>query len=120
MESLKKEVKEKEEKLEKLKDTREEEKVGREDTEERRQLLTTIAEKQNKLDEMRKELQKHAEFDPDLYDSLAESTKVAQNAVTRWTDNIFQLESWIRNKFNMERKDFYQRFQIPEDIDYLE
>lgn len=43
-----------------------------------------------------------------------------RDAANRWTDNIFCIRSWVKNKFNMEEKVLNKHFGIPDDLDYLE
>ncbi len=40
-------------------------------------------------------------------------------AVNRWTDNIFNIKSWCKNKFSMEESALDKNFGIPADMDYL-
>lgn len=39
-------------------------------------------------------------------------------SANRWTDNIFNLEAWIKKKFPSLQP--LKMFNIPEDIDYVE
>lgn len=103
-----------------LEEVKKQEQSGREESEERTLHLTSINKKRELIQKLDEELQKYSDSDPDLLKSLLEHTKTARDATNRWTDNIFEVESWVRNKFNMERKDIYRQFQIPEDLDYIE
>ena len=52
---------------------------------------------------------------------LEKATKISKLGANRWTDNIFALHSWIRDKFpSVSINDLNQQFGIPEDIDYIE
>ena len=39
---------------------------------------------------------------------------------SRWTDNVFALRPWCRNKFNIEESQFNKQFEIPDDFDYID
>ena len=43
-----------------------------------------------------------------------------KEAINRWTDNIFSVQSWCKNKFGIETKAMCQNFGIPEELDYLD
>ena len=45
--------------------------------------------------------------------------KVAKEAANRWTDNVYAVKTWCKNKFNMEENALNKNFGIPEDFDYL-
>lgn len=47
-------------------------------------------------------------------------TRVAKAGADRWTDNIFTLQSYCANTFNIDRSDFATQFGIPEDLDYVQ
>ena len=44
---------------------------------------------------------------------------MAQTSVNRWTDNIFSVKTWCKDKFYMEDSLLNKQFGIPEDLDYL-
>ena len=44
----------------------------------------------------------------------------AKEAVDRWTDNVFALQSYCSNNFSISRADFAVQFGVPEDFDYIE
>ncbi len=49
-----------------------------------------------------------------------DDTKDAKLSINRWTDNIFSLESFVKNKMNVDPATFRKNFGIPEDFDYVE
>jgi hypothetical protein len=51
---------------------------------------------------------------------LEKEVNVAKEAANRWTDNIFTLQSYCSNNYNIARSDFYTQFGLPEDLDYVE
>jgi hypothetical protein len=50
---------------------------------------------------------------------LEKATELAKEAVNRWTDNIYSVQSYCSQKFMIPRADFNKQFGIPEEIDYV-
>lgn len=46
--------------------------------------------------------------------------KEAKEGADRWTDNIFALQTYCANNFDIGRADFAVQFAIPEDFDYVQ
>ncbi|KAI8319080.1 meiotic nuclear division protein 1 [Martensiomyces pterosporus] len=90
---------------------------GREQTDERAGLTAELAEVEATWNSQQAELQKFKECDPVLMNQKRQETTVAKDAANRWTDNIFIMQSWVRDKFNMETADFNKYFNIPSDLD---
>ena len=93
---------------------------GREETDERADLLKKLAELTAREKELDKKLSMFSDFDPEALEKLKENTVKAKECANRWTDNVFTCQSWACNKFSMDRKDFGKHFEIPEELDYLE
>ncbi|RIB08286.1 meiotic nuclear division protein 1 [Gigaspora rosea] len=93
---------------------------GREDSAERASLLKTLAEAEalNKRNE--EELKRYRECDPVTLNDKEKYAKLYLEGANRWTDNIFILQSYCANKYNVERADFNRQFEIPDDFDTLE
>ena len=79
------------------------------------------------------ELEKYKELDPDAFEKnskyftflvyfllVEKDLSVCKEGANRWTDNIFSLQSFCANKFNIARNDFGSQFGIPEEFDYVE
>ncbi|KAJ2546942.1 Meiotic nuclear division protein 1 [Coemansia sp. RSA 1933] len=90
---------------------------GREQTDERKALIEELAELEAKASAQEAELQQFRECDPVLMKQKKEHAKAAQEAANRWTDNIFIMQSWTRDKFNMETENFNKFFDVPNDLD---
>ncbi|CAG2119045.1 unnamed protein product, partial [Medioppia subpectinata] len=58
--------------------------------------------------------------DPKVTEQLQKDCTVAKEAVNRWTDNVFLVKSWCKEKFNLEDAELNKQFDIPEDFDYPE
>lgn len=94
--------------------------IGREESDEREQVLKQMHELEDKIKEVDVELSRFAEFDPEEIEKVKEKTKTCMESANRWIDNIFNLQSWANKTFSMEKKDFAAQFEIPEDLDYVE
>ena len=74
-----------------------------------------------KKDELDLKLKQYEDSDPQFLSELENGTTISKLGANRWTDNIFALHSWIRNKFpSVSISDLNKQFGIPEDIDYIE
>ena len=52
---------------------------------------------------------------------MESDSKIAKDAVNRWTDNLYQILQWIQStKPNLTQKDLEKSFPIYKDLDYLE
>ncbi|CAI2379057.1 unnamed protein product [Moneuplotes crassus] len=98
------------------------EKVLREDSDQTRddkkaqllQLKAQIAEKQNKITLLER-------TDPKKVKEVQDRAKVAKEAANRWTDNIFEIRSWILKKNpNFSGSDLEKQFPILKDLDNIE
>ncbi|XP_041982282.1 meiotic nuclear division protein 1 homolog [Aricia agestis] len=96
------------------------ESIGREPSEERTQLLATLEELTKKENELKKELQKYRDCDPEYIATLKTETEDLKGAINRWTENIYILKSYMKNTFQVESEVINQNFEIPPDIDYIE
>uniref|UniRef100_A0A1B6EH26 Meiotic nuclear division protein 1 homolog n=1 Tax=Clastoptera arizonana TaxID=38151 RepID=A0A1B6EH26_9HEMI len=107
-------------KLKLVKDKINEAKIGREDTSERLGILEEIETLKKQKEIILQDLQKFKDFDPEVLQKMKDEIKVAQEATNRWTDNIFALRSWSKNKFNIESEALDKQFGIPADFDYID
>lgn len=94
--------------------------VGREESDERTQLLEKLEGLKSKVAAIDTGLARFSDFDPQSITKMKESTVAVKDSANRWTDNIFNCQTWATSKFNMERKVFGRQFEIPDDLDYLE
>ena len=44
----------------------------------------------------------------------------SKEAINRWTDNIFSVQSWCKIKFGIDNKTMCQNFGIPDELDYID
>ncbi|KAI9339489.1 meiotic nuclear division protein 1 [Pilaira anomala] len=111
-------AKETERKL-KLEKNIEEAKQGRESSEERDLILQELKEQQKLSKELNRELEKYKENDPVLFETKEKAAKIAKEAANRWTENIWEMQSYCVNTCGIERNMFDQQFGITDDFDTI-
>uniref|UniRef100_A0A671M5Y4 Meiotic nuclear division protein 1 homolog n=1 Tax=Sinocyclocheilus anshuiensis TaxID=1608454 RepID=A0A671M5Y4_9TELE len=79
-------------------------KVGREVDEERQDLLKELAALKPQRDQLKAELEKYRECDPQVVEEI---------------HNVFAIKSWAKKKFGFENSNLDKAFGIPEDFDYI-
>ncbi|KYO46305.1 meiotic nuclear division 1-like protein isoform B [Alligator mississippiensis] len=105
---------------ESLQQSIEKSKIGRQDTAERAALIKELAALRRKNEQLKAEIGKYKECDPDVVEEIRQANKVAKEAANRWTDNIFAVKSWAKRKFGFEENRIDKSFGIPEDFDYID
>mmetsp|Transcript_19204 Transcript_19204/g.28584 ORF Transcript_19204/g.28584 Transcript_19204/m.28584 type:complete len:206 (-) Transcript_19204:61-678(-) len=109
-----------EEEKEKLEGENKELLEDRQDTNERRELLAERAQLLDEKDAKQQELNKFAACDPELMQVMRDDVKRSQEAANRWTDNIFMLRDYCKEKFQIEQEKFDKNFGVEASFDYLE
>lgn len=71
-------------------------------------------------DNLKKELEKYKDCDPKVLATQKKELVIAKDATNRWTDNVFALKTWCKEKANVEDNVFHKQFEIPEDMDFLQ
>jgi Leucine zipper with capping helix domain len=82
-------------------------------------LHSEFVELKKQQDLVQKELDKYREMDPDLFEARKKILNDTNISINMWTENIFTLQSYCANKFNIARSDFNTQFGIPEELDYV-
>ncbi|XP_062902323.1 meiotic nuclear division protein 1 homolog isoform X1 [Mobula hypostoma] len=95
-------------------------KVGRQNTENREALSKELEELQRERNQLKAELEKYKECDPEVVEETRQLNKIAKVAANRWTDNIFTIKSWAKKKFGFQQNQIDKTFGIPEDFDYVD
>jgi len=95
-------------------------KSGREEGEERGEVLAALERERERGAALEAQLREREDNDPALLEKAREETKMALEAANRWTDNLFAIKSWAKRKFFIEEEAFNKSFGIPEDLDYIE
>ncbi|KAK7087527.1 meiotic nuclear division protein 1 homolog [Littorina saxatilis] len=95
-------------------------KAGKEDTDERKEVLSELSLARSTLQQLEADLEKYRESDPEVLEQSKRETSSALEAANRWTDNVFAIKSWVKNKFNVEEDKLDKQFEIPSGFDYIE
>lgn len=93
---------------------------GREESEERTEMLQKVEALEAQVKKLDTELARFAEFDPEEIERTKAQTVKIKQAVNRWVDNVFNVQSWIVRTFGMDKREFNTQFEIPEELDYVE
>eukprot|EP00053_Salpingoeca_punica_P006304 m.60036 g.60036 ORF g.60036 m.60036 type:complete len:205 (-) comp13631_c0_seq2:323-937(-) len=93
--------------------------AGEDEEKEKEKVLAELAAAQATNAAMKKELQALADNDPSVVREKERAIKRAKSAANRWTDNIFSIKGWCKNKYNMDTSVLDKQFRIPADLDYV-
>eukprot|EP00093_Oithona_nana_P007048 07048.XXX_255200_255817_1 [CDS] Oithona nana genome sequencing. len=94
---------------------------GKDESDDRNAILEELSELEAKKAELAAKLKKYEGCDPEVLVQLEGQTKMAKEAVNRWTDNIFSAHSWIGKRFpHVEVSQLNKQYEIPEELDYIE
>jgi len=103
-----------------LKEKIEKARVGREETTERPAKIAKLQQLQKRNIEVKEQISKYADNDPEILDIIENDCKIAKEAANRWTDNIWEVKKWCVNKYNMDGSMLEKNWEIPEDFDYVQ
>ncbi|XP_035220522.1 meiotic nuclear division protein 1 homolog [Stegodyphus dumicola] len=120
IDELQKQVDEARKKLKRLDKQVAESQCGKEDSVERTKVLKDLAESTELVKRLKAEIENYKDCDPDVLKEVKKQIDIAKEAANRWTDNIFSIRSWCKNKFFFEESVINKQFGIPEDLDYIE
>ena len=94
---------------------------GKEHSDDRSTILEELATLEAKKNDLKIKTQKYEGCDPEIFEQVKKETTVSKEAVNRWTDNIFSIQSWIGKTFPaVNMNDMNKQFGIPDDLDYVE
>lgn len=93
--------------------------VGREETDQRTEILGRMQQLKNEEKTLLMEIQKYKNSDPEVLENLQAQSAAAKEAANRWTDNIFAIKSWCKNKFFIEEETLDKQFGLSAEMDYL-
>jgi len=94
---------------------------GREETNDRTQLLERLGNAEAEHLELQAKLALYAENDPTVIKQKEVEGRKAVECANRWTDNIFAMQDWIKKNFpGISLDAFNKQFDIPDDLDYIQ
>ncbi|XP_038647953.1 meiotic nuclear division protein 1 homolog [Scyliorhinus canicula] len=120
LEQLESQINQGTQKKQSLQQSIEKAKVGRQNTDKRAAMLEELEGLRKQRSQLKTELEKYQECDPEVIEEIRQNNKVSKDAVNRWTDNVFAIKSWANKKFGFERNKIDKAFGIPEDFDYID
>jgi len=96
--------------------------VGRDESDARKELLKNLNKNREMEAKLSQDLKRFEDCDPEVLRAKEQKAKDAKEQANRWTDNVFVAKSWVANKFGGQynEKAFNQQMAIPNDLDYLE
>ncbi|KAL4447450.1 hypothetical protein ABPG75_004669 [Micractinium tetrahymenae] len=99
----------------------EQSRVGKEDSDERQQLLQEVQQLQADVEAQQQELAQYAGNDPERYDHIKQTAKIACESANRWIDNTETLRGWLKKRFegmNEQIDALFKENGVKEDADY--
>lgn len=93
--------------------------VGREETEERRQLSSEWQTLNEELKKVNAELDGYKENDPTLHAARINDNQAKKLLINKWTDNIDAIQNYCANHFGVPKEQLKEAFEIPSDLDYF-
>ncbi|CAG7820536.1 unnamed protein product [Allacma fusca] len=90
------------------------------DADELERLVSKISELKKRKEELAVLNAQYQDSDPEVIAKEKLDINIARDAANRWTDNIFAVKSWIKNKFGMEEATINKQFEISPELDYIE
>lgn len=84
---------------------------------ERDEKLKELSRLESEVAKVSAELKKYEVNDPEAYEEKKKQISTLKESVNLWTENIFALQSYCRDKFMMDQDAFEKNFGIPADID---
>eukprot|EP00298_Acanthocystis_sp_HF-20_P026561 c4341_g1_i1.p1 GENE.c4341_g1_i1~~c4341_g1_i1.p1 ORF type:complete len:215 (+),score=98.42 c4341_g1_i1:30-647(+) len=82
------------------------ERVGKDDSEERAQVLQELKKLEEEKAKIKSQLVQYAANDPDTLIEIEKETELALEAANRWIENIWTLKKYCAEKFNLEGSAF--------------
>ncbi|GIY04044.1 meiotic nuclear division protein 1 homolog [Caerostris extrusa] len=95
-------------------------KCGREDSDKRSKVLEELSEHKKAVKDVKEKIEKYKDCDPQVLEEVKKQIEISKEAANRWTDNIFAIKSWCKNKFYIEDSVMNKQFGISEELDYIE
>ncbi|KAG0243598.1 Meiotic nuclear division protein 1 [Actinomortierella wolfii] len=91
----------------------------RQDSSDRQAWVEQLAAEEAISKELEQQLKQYSDCDPALLKAQAKYSQIAKDAANRWTENIFILQSYCVNKFNVDRQELNRNFGIDDEMDTI-
>ncbi|KAL5111576.1 hypothetical protein TcWFU_002449 [Taenia crassiceps] len=86
----------------------------------REEALSTLSSNQLLLEGLEDNLTRLQRYHPGRARELSSQTKSAIECANRWTDNVFQITSWLKDRFGVDDATLAKQFNIPDAFDYID
>ncbi|KAK6090268.1 hypothetical protein P3W45_000816 [Vairimorpha bombi] len=70
-------------------------------------------------EDMKNKLDEYSEMSKEEFDKMKEEEGALINSINKMTDNIFIIQDYVSNKFNMDKKEVNKTFNIDDEMDYI-
>nr|CCA18333.1 meiotic nuclear division protein putative [Albugo laibachii Nc14]CCA18394.1 meiotic nuclear division protein putative [Albugo laibachii Nc14] len=90
------------------------------ESEERTEKLSHLIKLGERLSNLKENLKQFEENDPRALNELQKSVKTVKEGADRWTDNAFNLRSWIVQKRGVPTSEVDKWLGIKDDFDYVD
>ena len=72
------------------------------------------------IQRMVEQFDEYKDFDPEILSFKKQAIIIAKEAVNRWTDNVFSIQSHLKREHNLATAEFNQMFEITDAFDNIE
>lgn len=69
---------------------------------------------------LQKECEASKKFTPEYLEKLDKDKQICVDGVNRWTDNIWNVTSFVKKRDPTKAKEMAKHFGVPDDMDYVE
>lgn len=90
------------------------------DNEERRILQEKYSKLKLEIEKFEREKYFAENYSKEAYDKLIKNIQEYKIGINKTIDNIYELKSYICNKYNLEKSQFDKNFNLTEGLDYIE
>lgn len=94
--------------------------VGREASTKRDELIKETTDIDEILLKQENDMKRYVDCDPRVFEQRRNEVIKIKNEINGVTEDIFQMQSYVTQKFGMDRRDFNESFGIDEEMDLVE
>lgn len=87
-------------------------------TDDREALLAKFQLLSSESQKLATELQKFERCDPEKFEQAKKQTQECRQSAVRWTDNLYELQSWIKKNTQIQQDQLEEQYPIFKDLDY--
>lgn len=106
-------------KIKNVTDMLEVEKDSKQITDKRMDKIKELDDLTKLCENMKNQLDEYSEMSKEEFDKMKEEETSLVNSINKMTDNIFIIQDYVSNKFNMDKKEVNKTFNIDDEMDYI-